>query len=184
MSDISDRYQRIAGGFTARVVGSARSTRGTGPRRARAGWARDVVGHLVEWIPAFFFATWDIEAGELPSATEDPVGAWMAFDRTVQAALDDPEVSGRERDTHMGRGRFDATFDMIATSDVFLHTWDLARATGLDEDLDPEEVHGLLVGMEPMDAVLRESGHFGPRVAVPVDADEQTRLLAFIGRQP
>ncbi|MGZ8765072.1 MAG: hypothetical protein ACXW2C_05160 [Acidimicrobiia bacterium] len=30
----------------------------------------------------------------------------------------------------------------------------------------------------------RESGHFGPRVAVPDDADEQTRLIAFVGWQP
>jgi hypothetical protein len=39
-------------------------------------------------------------------------------------------------------------------------------------------------GMAPMDEVLRASGHYGPRVAVPDDADAQTRLLAFIGRQP
>ena len=42
----------------------------------------------------------------------------------------------------------------------------------------------MLVGMEPMDEVLRQSGQFGPRVAVPDDADEQTKLIAFIGREP
>ena len=73
---------------------------------------------------------------------------------------------------------------MICTSDVFLHTWDLARATGLDETPDPEEVHRLLEGMEPMDELLRSSGHYGPRVEVAPDADEQTRLIAFIGRRP
>ena len=35
-----------------------------------------------------------------------------------------------------------------------------------------------------MDAALRASGHYGPRVEVPEDADVQTRLLAFIGRAP
>lgn len=60
----------------------------------------------------------------------------------------------------------------------------LARATGLDETLDADEVHSMYVGMEPMDAALRGSGHFGPRVPAPDDADEQTRLLAFTGRQP
>ncbi len=35
-----------------------------------------------------------------------------------------------------------------------------------------------------MDQALRASGHFGPRVEVPADADVQTRLLAFIGRNP
>jgi hypothetical protein len=45
-------------------------------------------------------------------------------------------------------------------------------------------VHRLLAGMEPMDEALRASGHYGPRTPVPDDADEQTRLLAFIGRTP
>jgi hypothetical protein len=31
---------------------------------------------------------------------------------------------------------------------------------------------------------MRSSGHFGPRVEVPEDADEQTRLIAFTGRTP
>jgi hypothetical protein len=38
--------------------------------------------------------------------------------------------------------------------------------------------------MEGMDEVLRASGHYGPRVDVPPDADEQTRLIAFTGRRP
>jgi hypothetical protein len=44
------------------------------------------------------------------------------------------------------------------------------------------EVHNLFTGMEPMDEMLRQSGQYGPRVPVPDDADEQTKLLAFIGR--
>jgi uncharacterized protein (TIGR03086 family) len=74
--------------------------------------------------------------------------------------------------------------DMIYTSDVFMHRWDLARATGQDETLDPEKCAAMLEGMLPMDEVLRESGQYGPRVHVPDDADVQTKLLAFIGRNP
>jgi uncharacterized protein (TIGR03086 family) len=84
----------------------------------------------------------------------------------------------------MGHSSFAEQFNMIGTSDVFLHTWDLARAAGLDETLDPDEVHQMLIGMEPIDEILRSSGQYGPRVEVPADADEQTRLIAFIGRQP
>ncbi len=74
--------------------------------------------------------------------------------------------------------------DMIYTSDVFLHRWDLARATGQNETLDPDKCAAMLEGMLPMDEVLRQSGHYGPRVHVPHDADVQTKLLAFIGRDP
>ena len=64
---------------------------------------------------------------------------------------------------------------MFVLGDVVVHTWDLARATGLDETLDADIVHDMLVGMEPLDEMLRTSGHYGPKVAVGADADEQTR---------
>jgi uncharacterized protein (TIGR03086 family) len=73
---------------------------------------------------------------------------------------------------------------MFCIGDVLVHTWDLARATGQDETLDPDEVHGLYEGMLPIDDVLRQSGQYGARVEVPDDADEQTKLIAFTGRQP
>ena len=41
-----------------------------------------------------------------------------------------------------------------------------------------------VAAMEPLDGILRRSGQYGPRIAVPADADEQTRLIAFTGRQP
>ena len=65
-----------------------------------------------------------------------------------------------------------------------MHRWDLARATGQDETLDPDKCAVMLEGMLPMDEVLRQSGQYGPRVEVPDDADVQTKLLAFIGRTP
>ena len=39
-------------------------------------------------------------------------------------------------------------------------------------------------GIEAADEALRASGHYGPRVDVPADSDEQTWLLAFLGRRP
>jgi uncharacterized protein (TIGR03086 family) len=73
---------------------------------------------------------------------------------------------------------------MIYTPDVFLHRWDLARATGQDETLDPQRCAKMLEGMLPMDEVLRQSGQYGPRIEVSEDADAQAKLLAFIGRTP
>jgi len=119
-----------------------------------------------------------------PSVDDDPAAAWAHLRDALQARLDDPGVATREFDMRMGRYTFEHAADQFVTNDIFLHTWDLARATGLDETLDPDEVHSMLVAMEPLDEVLRTSGHYGPRVAVPDDADEQTKLMAFIGRTP
>ena len=55
-----------------------------------------------------------------------------------------------------------------------MHTWDLARATGQDDTLDPERCAEMLAGMEPIEDVMRGSGQYGARVDVPADADVQT----------
>ncbi|MEY2434652.1 MAG: hypothetical protein QOC92_4377 [Acidimicrobiaceae bacterium] len=183
MSEISERYKRVAGEFTQRVT-SVPEGAWDNPAPCEGWVARDIVGHLVEWLPAFFFGTWGIEHPPIPPFSEDPGGAWDVVNGAIQSALDDPEVAGRERDTRMGRSTLEQTIDTICTPDILIHTWDLARATGLDETLDADEVHRFVEGMEPMDEMLRQSGHYGPRVAVPVDADEQTKLIAFVGRQP
>ena len=73
---------------------------------------------------------------------------------------------------------------MFFLGDILVHTWDLARATGLDETLDADEVAGMYAGMLPIDEMLRASGQYGARVEVPDQADLQTKLIAFTGRQP
>jgi uncharacterized protein (TIGR03086 family) len=182
MSQYAERYAKVAAQFTARVEGVPA---GAWERPAPCeGWvARDVVRHLVEWIPGFLAGTAGVELPAGPSVDDDPVKAWAALDAGLRGLLADPGVT-REHDMPMGRMSLEQAVDMICTNDVFMHTWDLARATGQDETLDPGEVHRMLAGMEPMDEAMRASGHYGPRVPVPDDADEQTRLIAFIGRQP
>jgi uncharacterized protein (TIGR03086 family) len=78
----------------------------------------------------------------------------------------------------------DQAIDRFYTTDVFMHTWDLARATGQDDRLEDAFSASLLEGMEPIEEMMRASGQYGPRVAVPDDADSQTRMLGFIGRDP
>jgi uncharacterized protein (TIGR03086 family) len=183
MSDTSDRYRRVAATFTERVE-AVPADRWDAPAPCEGWVTRDVVDHLVEWLPHFFCERWDVPLPDGPPVADDPVAAWKAVDDTFQRALDDPDVAGVVSETPMGPRSFEECFDMIGTNDVFLHTWDISRAAGLDETLDPDEVHELLIGIEPMDEAIRQSGQYGPRVAVPDDADEQTRLIAFIGRQP
>ena len=97
--------------------------------------------------------------------------------------LDDPAVAGSELShPQAGTHRFDAGIDMFFTGDVFMHTWDLARATGQPEQLDEAMAAEMLAGMEPIDEMLRQSGHYGPKVEPPPGADATTRLMAFIGR--
>ncbi len=184
MSDQASEHRLVAGAFTSMVEGVAPSDWGLAA--PPAGWvARDVVRHLVEWFPAFLQGSTGISLPAGPSVDDDPVGAWRVQTDAVQALLDDPAVAQRVHDLpHLGTMSLGQAISMIYTGDVFLHRWDLARATGQDETLDPVRCAEMLEGMRPMEDALRQSGHYGPRVEVPDDADVQTQLLAFIGRSP
>ena len=176
----SDRYRRIAAEMTRRV--DAVPADAWDSPAPPEGWrARDVIGHLVGWIPGTVLGGVWLEGAD---ADVDPVAAWHALDDALQAALDDPASATDELDLPPGRMSRAAAIDMICTNDVLIHTWDLARATGLDERLLPHEVEGMLAGILPMDDALRSSGHYGPKVEVAPDADPQTRLIAFLGRRP
>ena len=180
-SDPAGHHRRVAGVFTERV----RGTRDWEAPAPVPGWtARDVVDHLCTWFPAFL-ATGGVVLRPGPAVAADPVAAWETQVAAVQELLDDPAAAGRPfRHPQTGEHRLAEAVDSFYTADVFMHTWDLARATGQDETLDRGFCAELVAGMEPIEDLLRSSGHYGPRVPVPADADVQTRLLGFIGRDP
>jgi uncharacterized protein (TIGR03086 family) len=183
MAGTSQRYRRVAGQFTQRVE---QVPEGAWENPAPCeGWvARDVVRHVVEWMPPLVLGNAGIPLPQGPSVDDDPAGAWRVVDRALQAALDDRGLAARELEMRAGRFTVEDAIATFCVGDLLVHTWDLARAAGLDETLDPDEVRGLLAGMEPIDEILRQSGQYGPRVEVAADADEQTRLIAFTGRVP
>jgi uncharacterized protein (TIGR03086 family) len=184
MRSPADEHRHIAGAFTTTVEGTNPAA-WDNPAPPEGWVARDVVRHLVEWFPAFLEGSTGITLPAGPSVDDDPVGAWRTQTDAVQALLDDPVTAEREHDLpHIGTMTLGQAIAMIYTGDVFLHRWDLARATGQDETLDPVRCAEMLEGMRPMEAALRESGHYGPRVDVPDGADVQTQLLAFTGRNP
>jgi uncharacterized protein (TIGR03086 family) len=179
----AEEHRRISGRFTELVRGVPEG-RWDAPAPVEGWVARDVVRHLVEWFPGFLEAGSGVRLPAGPSVDDDPVAAWSAQHDAVQAVLDDPATAGKVlSNRHIGDVPLDQAIDNFYTSDVFMHSWDLARATGQDETLDPDKCAELLAGMEPYEEAMRSSGQYGPRVEVPEDADVQTRMLAFIGRK-
>jgi uncharacterized protein (TIGR03086 family) len=177
-------HLRVAGRFTE-LVQRAPAGSWDQPSPVAAWRARDVVGHLVEWLPAFLEAGAGVRLPAGPSVVDDPVAAWQAHHDAVQSLLEDPATHGRKlTNPHIGELPLDEAIDRFYTGDVFLHSWDLARATGQDPALDPGRCAVMLAGMEPLDEVLRHSGQYGARVPVPDDAPVEDRLIGFIGRDP
>jgi uncharacterized protein (TIGR03086 family) len=182
MSDVSERYRKVATQFTDRVRAvPADAWDNASPCE---GWtARDVVDHVVT-STGFFLGRAGIELPAGPPAGDDPAAAWERARGAMQSALDSPDVASAEYETPMGRATLEQTVGQFGVGDVLVHTWDLARATGQDETLDADEVRRLYAVMEPNDEMMRQGTAFGPRVPVPPDADEQTQLIAFTGRRP
>jgi uncharacterized protein (TIGR03086 family) len=180
--DPADRHREVAAGFTDRVRAV---TDWDAPSPVAAWKTRDVVRHLVEWFPPFLEHGAGVTLAHGPDADEDPVAAWQVHSDAVQELLDDPATAEKVlTNRHLGEVPLPEAVDRFYTNDVFMHTWDLARGAGLDDRLDADSCADMLAGMEPMADVLAASGQYGPRVAVPDDADAQTRLLGLIGRDP
>lgn len=177
----SERHRAIAADFTAAV---AQVPDWDAPTPVAQWHARDVVGHLVGWLPGFLEGG-GVSLPAVPWADGDPAAAWAAHTTAVQALLDDPTTAERTFERpYVPAQPLGQAIDTFYTADVFMHTWDLARAAGVEVALDPELCARLVDGMAEIEDVLRSSGQYGPAVPVPADADPQTRLIAFIGRDP
>jgi len=74
---------------------------------------------------------------------------------------------------------------MINLGEVLVHAWDVARATGHDETMNPDAAALVYEFYAPQSLdQFRAYGAFGPEVAVPESAPAQQRLLGLLGRQP
>jgi uncharacterized protein (TIGR03086 family) len=179
----AERFTRVAASFSD-VVGSLRPEQWDVPAPCDGWLARDVVNHLVTWIPSVI-GLGGVSFDSIPTVAADPAAAWLALARILTDALNDPSVAAHAFHAGPpGMMSVEAAIDMLVTGDVLVHTWDLATAVGIPVTLDPVIAIGMYEGMQPIDDLLRSSGHYGPRVDVPSDADLQTKLIAFTGRDP
>lgn len=178
---VAEHHRTVAARFTERVEGTSDWD---APAPVDGWTARDVVRHLVEWFPAF------LADGGVPIPAQDvdadgPETAWRQHADVVQGMLDDPESAERTFDhPQVGSLPLPDAVERFYTADVFMHTWDLSRATGQDDTLDEEFCAVMVEGMTPIKQLLYDSGQYGPEIPVPADADPQTRLLGLIGRDP
>ena len=179
MSRESERHQHLAATFTALVDAT---TDWTSPSPVPEWNAGDVVEHLVSWSSGVIRAWTGIDVATDPE--DELPRRWQRHAAAVQSLLDDPSSAA----TPMTSGPFtgeplSSVLDRIYTPDIFMHSWDLARATGQAVALDPEYARDLLEGMRGMETVIRESGQFGEERPTASD-DPVDQLMAFIGRDP
>lgn len=182
MSTAADRYRKLAAQMEQRIAAVA-PDQWERPTPCERWTVRDVVGHLVDSAQLFLGFIGRSLPDDAPTVADDPLGAFRAATAAVQAALDDPATAEQEYEGISGPTTFAAGVDGFLSTDLVVHQWDIARATGQDETLDLEEIRTIEARLRPLGDLLRSPGAFGPEIEPAPDADEQTRFLNFLGRR-
>jgi uncharacterized protein (TIGR03086 family) len=181
MSEISDRYDRLSSTFAA-TLAAVPEDRWDAATPCQEWTTLDLVRHVVD-SQGLFLSLVGREVGPLPPLEKDPTGAFDAARAAVLADLQDPERAGAEFEGHAGRTTLERAVDRFLTFDLVVHRWDLARATGLDEGIDQADLAFVRQGTDAMGDMLHTSGSTAPPLDPPPGADEQTALLARLGRR-
>ncbi len=138
MSEIADRYRRLAGHF-ADVIDAVPPDRWSAPTPCEEWTAIELVQHVVDSQSMFLGLVGREPAGGPPVA-DDPGTAWRATSAVIQSDLEDPERAAQTFTGFGGESTFEAAVDRFINMDLVVHAWDLARATGGDERIADEDV--------------------------------------------
>jgi uncharacterized protein (TIGR03086 family) len=181
MTEIADRYRRLADQFAATVAAVPDDKWGE-PSPCEDWTARDVVNHVVG-THGMFFGFVGRTMPEGPSADDDPVAAFAHARTCVLHDLEDPELAGTEFEGMFGTRTFEWAVDQFLSGDLAIHRWDLGTAAGLDVEIALDDIERAWKDAEFYGDKARAGGVYGAALDPPADADEPTKLLAFTGRR-
>lgn len=151
----------------------------------------ELLGHLVG-LTAAFRAAADKDLGPLTDTNPDGDGwptaepGWLDVLAARGAALVRAWAEPAAWEGMTRAGGVDLPGEvagLVALSEVTLHGWDLARATGQEYGCDDTTAQVLLEYAEQFEDA-GTPGLFGPALAVPDDAPVLHRVLARTGRDP
>jgi uncharacterized protein (TIGR03086 family) len=185
MSELKELHRRNLETF-GRHVHAVQDGQWHGPTPCTEWDVRVLVNHLVSenlWMPPLLDGQTIAEVGgrlEGDLLGQDPIFSWDASAKEAGAAVEQADLGST---VHVSYGDITAeSYVFEVTTDLAIHGWDLARAIGADETIDPETLDLLFDHFKPMEKQLKATGAFGPKVEPPEGADRQTQLLAVFGR--
>jgi len=149
---------------------------------------RTLVNHLVGenlWTPPIFEGRTVQEVGDRFDGDvlgDDPTAAW---DAAAGPAIDAVHGTGAMgRIVHLSFGDVPGSeYTSQLFADFLIHAWDLAKAIGSDDVLDPELVEACAAWFAEREELYRQVGAVGGRPDLPDGAEPQARLLAAFGRR-
>lgn len=181
-------YERAQDGFEA-VLTRVRADQWERPSACTEWTVRDVAGHVIwgqEQLRAWATGV-EYDRGEgAPGATRpgvltgpDPLATWRAARAATDQVLTPEALARTTTLTGMGEIPVAAVLDLLVT-DLVAHTWDIGYPLGLAVAVPSELVTAADDWAHAH--MVRAPGFFGPEVTPPGEADDQTRMLAYLGR--
>jgi uncharacterized protein (TIGR03086 family) len=184
--DVRELHRRASAWFGA-AVHQVKDDQWGAPTPCADWTVRDLLNHVVNearWTPPLLAGRTIAEVGDAFDGDllgDDPVGAWDEAGAEATAAVDEP--GAMERTTRLSFGDVPAPeYVRQLVADHLIHGWDLARAIGADDRLDPELVDAVAVWYAGVEQLYRSGGAVGPRPATTGDGGPQVELLAAFGR--
>lgn len=186
--DIMQSYRQAQDGLEA-VLAAVQPGQWDAPSACTEWTVRDVAGHVIWGQHQMRAWATGEEYGERAGAPgsphpgvmagDDPLATWQAARAASVPTLTEEALARTVTITGLGELPLMSMISLMIT-DTVTHTWDMGHAIGLDVRLEPQLV---TIAFEWGRAhVVRRPGFFEPELTPPADADEQTRMLAFLGR--
>lgn len=188
MTTLEEHGRRLADAFASRLK-LVRPDAWTRTTRCCPDWTiHDLVNHVVNesaWLPPLLGGETIADVGDRFDGdllAGDAAGAWRRASSDALESIAQP--GALERTVELSSGpTTGAKYVAQVLSDQIIHTWDLATSIDADPVLDPALVAFAKQTLEPLAEMWRSAGVLGPPLEVADDADDQTRLLALLGRR-
>ena len=182
MSEAIDRWELVASRFDA-MVGTVGADRWDAPSNCPGWAARDIVGHVVG---NYRGTVAQVRGGEPAPVAEgdDPAVIWADVLDDLRTLTKDPANLAAPVKGPAGPLPLEEMLGGLMSMDTHVHMWDLGRTIGADVTLDPGVIAMTMAMLGPIDEMIRRPGVFDAKIEPPAGADEQTKMLCFLGRQP
>jgi len=173
------RHRRACDGFSS-VAQAVAPDSWSVPTPCTEWTARDVVEHVIGFHEFLLLRPLGVRARR---PRDDPAARWSATSLALFTALTTEGVLDRATELPGGGESTPRTMIGALTTDVLVHTWDLARAVGQTAALD-EELCARAYAAARASEFRRHEAMIGPEVPISADAAIVERLVAFYGRDP
>ena len=188
--DLYEAFDRAVAS-TAGIVKTVRPDQAGAPTPCTEWDVRDLLNHIIGtlWLSEALLsdraARHPMAPGGLPGtdlADPDPAAAYAEASAAALTAASVGDTLTRVHPTPLGDMPGPALAG-FTTLDIAVHGWDLARATGQDDALDPHAVALMLPWTQANAELLAASGMFGTRIDTGPGVPDDVRLLGMLGRR-